>query len=103
MSEDLSERSENSDHSQKRTTGFGGWTVLAVLVILAAVLFRYYGPISTDLFQPDAELRTVAVDLAIQAAEKLLTKNLDDATQRRLVEDYLADLEKSGDSSSLPS
>jgi len=50
------------------------------------------------------ELRTSAVDLAILAAEKLLSRNLDDASQRRLVEEHLADLERrSGDSSSLPS
>jgi len=50
------------------------------------------------------DLRGTAVDLAILAAGKLLTKNLDDATQRSLVEEHLADLERrSGDSSSLPS
>jgi F0F1-type ATP synthase membrane subunit b/b' len=50
-----------------------------------------------------AELRLTAVDLSIRAAEKLLTKNLDDATQRKLVEDHLLDLERSDDSGSLPS
>jgi F-type H+-transporting ATPase subunit b len=50
------------------------------------------------------ELRASAVDLAILAAEKLLSRNLDDASQRRLVEEHLADLERrSGDASSLPS
>ena len=50
------------------------------------------------------ELRGSAVDLAILAAEKLLSRNLDDASQRQLVEEHLADLERrSGDSSSLPS
>ena len=50
------------------------------------------------------DLRTSAVDLAILAAEKLLSRNLDDASQRQLVEEHLADLERrSGDSSSLPS
>ncbi len=44
--------------------------------------------------QARGELRGVAVDLAIQAAAKLLSRNLDDAAQRRLVEEYLADLEK---------
>jgi len=44
--------------------------------------------------QARGELRGVAVDLAIQAAAKLLARNLDDAAQRRLVEEYLADLEK---------
>jgi len=67
------------------------------------VLAQTQSQVEAGLRQARSELRTVAVDLAIQAAEKLLTKNLDDPTQRRLVEEYLADLEKSGDSSSLPS
>ena len=50
------------------------------------------------------ELRTTAVDLAILAAEKLLTRNLDDATQRKLVEEHLAELERqAGGSTPLPS
>jgi F-type H+-transporting ATPase subunit b len=44
--------------------------------------------------QAREELRAVAADLAIQAAGKLLAKNLDDATQRKLVEEYLADLDR---------
>jgi len=52
--------------------------------------------VAASLRQARAELRAVAADLAVQAAEKLLTKNLDDPTQRKLVEDYLADLEASG-------
>jgi len=40
-----------------------------------------------------SDLRTAAVDLAIGAAERLLARNLDDAAQRRLVEEYVADLE----------
>lgn len=54
--------------------------------------------VQAGLRQARAELREVAVDLAIQAAGKLLSKNLDDGTQRRLVEDYLADLERTSDS-----
>ena len=50
--------------------------------------------IQAGMRQARTELRVIAVDLAIQAAEKLLTKNLDDAAQRQLVEDYLADLER---------
>ena len=53
--------------------------------------------------QARAELKGAAADLAIQAAGKLLATNLDDATQRRLVEDYLSDLERLGpDPSSRP-
>ena len=48
------------------------------------------------------ELQQQAVDLAILAAGKLLTRNLDDSTQRKLVEDHLADLER-GSGDSLPS
>jgi F-type H+-transporting ATPase subunit b len=59
--------------------------------------------IDAGLRQARAELRTLAVDLSIRAAEKLLVKNLDDATQRRLVEDYLTGLEQSGEASSRPS
>lgn len=44
--------------------------------------------------QAKEELRAAAADLAIQAASKLLSRNMDDAAQRRLVEGYLADLEE---------
>jgi F-type H+-transporting ATPase subunit b len=67
------------------------------------LLAQTQAQVDAGMRQARGELRSVAVDLAIQAAEKLLDKNLDDATQRRLVEEYLADLEKSGDSGSLPS
>lgn len=59
--------------------------------------------VAASMSQARAELRAVAADLAVQAAEKLLTKNLDDPTQRKLVEDYLADLEASGGSNTPPS
>jgi len=60
--------------------------------------------VQAGLRQARAELKISAVDLAISAAEKLLTRNLDDATQRKLVEEHLDDLERlSGDSQSLPS
>lgn len=52
--------------------------------------------IDAGLRHARAELKGEAADLAIQAAGKLLAKNLDDATQRRLVEDYLSDLERLG-------
>ncbi len=60
--------------------------------------------VEAGLRKARGELRTTAVDLAILAAEKLLTRNLDDATQRKLVEEHLADLERqSGGSTPLPS
>jgi F-type H+-transporting ATPase subunit b len=59
--------------------------------------------VQAGLRQARAELRETAADLAILAAEKLLVKNLDDPTQRKLVESYLSELERSaGGSGSLP-
>jgi F-type H+-transporting ATPase subunit b len=52
--------------------------------------------IDASLRQARAELKGVAADLALRAAAKLLAKNLDDATQRRLVEEYISDLERMG-------
>jgi len=58
--------------------------------------------IDAGLRQARAGLKSEAADLAIRAAGKLMGKNLDDATQRRLVEDYLAELERLGSSSDMP-
>ena len=58
--------------------------------------------IAAGLRQARADLKGEAADLAIQVASKLMGKNLDDATQRRLVDDYLADLERLGSSSDTP-
>lgn len=58
--------------------------------------------IDAGLRQARAELKAEAADLAIRAAGKLMGKNLDDATQRRLVEDYLTDLERLGSGSDAP-
>ena len=55
--------------------------------------------IAAGLRQARTELKGEAADLAISVAGKLMGKNLDDATQRRLVDDYLADLERLGSSS----
>lgn len=57
--------------------------------------------LDAGLRQARAELLGEAADLAILAAQKLLAKTLDEPSHRKLVEDYLADLERSGDS--LPS
>jgi len=59
--------------------------------------------VKAGMRQARTELRTVAVDLALQAAEKLLARNLDDAAHRKLIEEYLADLERPEDPRSLPS
>lgn len=55
--------------------------------------------IDAGLRQARAELKGEAADLAILAAGKLIGGNLDNATQRRLVEDYLTDLERLGSGS----
>jgi F-type H+-transporting ATPase subunit b len=54
------------------------------------------GQIEAGLRQARSELKGVAADLAIRAAGKLIGSNLDDAAQKRLVDDYLADLERLG-------
>lgn len=69
----------------------------------AQLLEQTEAQIQAGMRQARAELRTVAVDLAIQAAEKLITKNLDEPTQRRLIEEYLADLEKNEEAGPPPS
>ncbi len=58
--------------------------------------------IQAGLRQARAELSGEAADLAIRAAGKLMQKNLDDATQRKLVENYLAELERLGSNSDAP-
>jgi F-type H+-transporting ATPase subunit b len=58
--------------------------------------------IEAGLRQARAALRGEAADLAIRAAGKLMGRNLDDATQRRLIDDYLAELERLGSSSETP-
>lgn len=55
--------------------------------------------IDAGLRQARSELKGEAADLAIRAAGKLIGSSLDNATQRKLVEDYLADLERLGSGS----
>jgi F-type H+-transporting ATPase subunit b len=50
--------------------------------------------IQAGLRQAQAELRATTAETAIAVAEKLLARSLDDATQRRLVEEHLQDLER---------
>lgn len=52
--------------------------------------------LAASLRQARAELKGEVADLAIRAAGKVLGKSLDDATQKRLVEEYIADLERLG-------
>lgn len=55
--------------------------------------------IEAGVRQARMELKRVAADLAIQAAGKLLGQALDGDAQRRLVEEYIADLERMSSSS----
>jgi F-type H+-transporting ATPase subunit b len=55
--------------------------------------------IEAGLRQARASLKGEAADLAIRAAGKLMGRNLDDATQRKLVDEYLTDLERLGSGS----
>lgn len=50
--------------------------------------------IKAGIQEAQESVRRATADLAVQVAEKLLARTLDDPSHRRLVEDYLADLEK---------
>jgi len=50
--------------------------------------------IETEKTKAISELRREAIDLALAGAGKLIEKNLDDATNRKLVEDFLATVGK---------
>jgi F-type H+-transporting ATPase subunit b len=63
------------------------------------VLKETQAQVQAGLRKAQTDLRGTAVDLAILGAEKLLSVNLDDAAQRRLVEEHLADLEGSSSGS----
>jgi F-type H+-transporting ATPase subunit b len=60
------------------------------------VLGETRAQVQAEMRAARAELRSAAVDLSIAAAGKLLARNLDDSAQRRLVEEHLAELERSG-------
>ena len=50
--------------------------------------------VRSELRQARAELRGYAADLAIGAAQKLISRNLDGDLQRKIVDEYLANLER---------
>ena len=56
--------------------------------------------IQAEMQQARAELRGIAADLSIRVAERLLATNLDHPTQRKLVEEYLDELDREPDESS---
>ncbi len=67
------------------------------------VLAETQAQVEAGLRKARGDLRSAAVDLAILAAERLLTRNLDHAAQRTLVEQHLAELERqAGGPSSRP-
>lgn len=58
-----------------------------------ALLARTAGEVKQQMERAMQTLRAEAVDVAIAAAEKVIHRNLDDAENRRLVEEYLTRLE----------
>jgi F-type H+-transporting ATPase subunit b len=53
------------------------------------LLARAKRDIANEKVKAIAELRTEAIDLALKGAGRVIEKNLDDATNRKLVEDFL--------------
>lgn len=60
------------------------------------VLARARQEIESERQQAMVELRRDAVNLAVRGASRVIEKNLDDATNRQLVESFLASLEPAG-------
>jgi len=60
------------------------------------VLDRARQEIESERRQAMVELRRDAVSLAVRGASKVIEKNLDDETNRRVVESFLASLEPTG-------
>ena len=58
------------------------------------ILERARQEIGAERDRAIAALRTEAVELAIKGASKVIEHNLDDAANRKIVEDFLADLQK---------
>lgn len=58
------------------------------------LLARARRDIETEKSKAIADLRREAVDLAIRGAGRVIDKNLDDATNRKLVEDFLGTIGK---------
>lgn len=57
------------------------------------VAARARNEITAEKEKAIAELRTQVADLALEAASRLVRAEMDDATQRRLVSDFLAEVE----------
>jgi S1-C subfamily serine protease len=53
-----------------RSTGVSGWVVLALLIVIAALLYRYAVPIQSDLHDPGASPRAVTARGDLSNVEK---------------------------------
>ena len=60
------------------------------------LLERAKRDIENEKLRAIGDLRREAVDLALAGASKLIAKNLDDASNRKLVEDFLASIPAAG-------
>jgi F-type H+-transporting ATPase subunit b len=58
------------------------------------IIAEAHRTIEQERTQAVAELKGLAADLAVTAAEKFVAANMDEATQARLVEESLAELER---------
>ena len=58
------------------------------------ILERARQEIGAERDRAIAELRREAVELAIKGASKVIERNLDDDTNRKIVEEFLSDLQK---------
>jgi len=99
------ERADALDHAQKEAERLKDEILGEARTQKEAILVQTEEQVRASVDQARGELRALAVDLAVQAAGKLLQRNVDDASQRKLVEDHLADLERqrASGSSGLPS
>lgn len=59
------------------------------------MLARAKRDIETEKTRAIADLRREAIDLALKGASKVIEKNLDDATNRKLVDEFLSTVRKS--------
>lgn len=62
----------------------------------AEMLDRARRELENEKTRAIAEMRREAIDLALAGAGKVIGKNLDDASNRKLVEDFLATIPKAG-------
>lgn len=99
------ERADVIEQAQKEAERLKDDLLAEARVQKEQMLAKTEEQLQASLDQARNELRVLAADLAVQAAGRLLDRNLDDATQRKLVEEHLADLERrrSSGSSDLPS